>query len=359
MQKLYTLLFLLVATSTFAQKTVLQQAAYTGFSYSSLSVGYDARFRTTTIKPDFSLGATIITGYHFGFRPHAAILFGKGSNALEMGVNANFQYSRYNPFYLTVQGDKLNFIGTSVNPYIGYRYQPKNKHFFLQIQHAPFMFYNLREYTSNFINYAGLDYKSGVAFALANPYNSNFANHFALHLGMNINRLQDTLPATNSAYEAPKARKLPLQHAFALGFYPNITNYQFSFNYDLRLRIANAPDIALDIAYAPGGGKLDFYNRQHFNYAVLALFGAHSANFEAGVSLNTAYFNNQVTTYTAYSLGIPLGFRFQPNKKDFFMRIYAMPYKQISDSYNSYTNYPENSAILDNIYVGTAFGYTF
>lgn len=153
MQKPFILfLFLLVATTAFAQKNVVQHAAYTGFSYRSLPLSYDARFRNFEAKkPDFAIGASVLIGSYFGFRPHASALFGKGNSVLEIGLNANFQYSPYYPYATQERG--LNFIGTTVNPYFGYRYQPKNGRFFLQILYSPFMFYNLREYKDNFTNY--------------------------------------------------------------------------------------------------------------------------------------------------------------------------------------------------------------
>jgi hypothetical protein len=367
MQKILFLLAVLLPLTASAQKPVVQQAAYAGIGGATFqSLGYEARFRNFNKKPDYALGIGL-TMRSFGIRPSASVLFGKGSSAFELGLNSSIM------FYPNAD---FAYYNTGLTPYtqsrmfLGYRLQPKNHRFFLQFQYAPLVLSVLNQSVYKY-DPSSQSYKSmqetitalNTPFATYSNYAYNPLTVFELRLGINLNRLQDTT-TENTAYEAPKNTKLPLQHAFMGGLNFNYFG-GLSMAYDLRWRRPQKVDFAADISFKIPNDAYYFTPK----FQALALFGEGNACLETGLSLdylslNKDYFrqvnsgyNNVVYDYAI--IGVPLGFRYQP-PKGFFMRIYAMPYRNLLPVINTYPYYSANiPPLISGVSLSTNFGYTF
>jgi hypothetical protein len=119
-----TLIFLLLcsAAAAFAQKPIVQQAGYIGIDLYNLSLGYDARFRNSGAKPDFSVGAGLnlpVTNNSYytplGVQIHGSMLLGKPSSSFEMGANLNLStvkayYRSLTPNNLVLYWGEQNFL---------------------------------------------------------------------------------------------------------------------------------------------------------------------------------------------------------------------------------------------------------
>ena len=323
MKKLIPIFSVLLCVNTlFAQKPVIQQATYAGVgNIKYASMGYEARFRHFYKKPDFSLGMGLTAGSEFGLRPSASVLGGRGSHAFEVGVNSTFIFNTYTFDQKFLNANQTNF-------FLGYRLQPKNHRFFLQAQMAPVRIY--KNFAFRQISYNTYEEGPTEVISIFDKNNNTFfLNYCELRLGINLNRLQDTT-AENSAYEAPKARKLPLQHAFTgelinSGFNGGLA---LKLGYDLRWRRPKGVDFAGNFSWGISG------NFSYINPEIqgLALFGEKKVCFETGLSFTYSQFNNYYANGTIYEylrLGLPIGVRYQP-ANGFFMRMYATPTKIFS-----------------------------
>jgi hypothetical protein len=363
MQKILILLIALLPLAASAQKPVVQQSAYIGLGGANfLSLGYEARFRNFNKKPDYALGLGIIHGT-FGIRPSASVLFGKGSSAFELGLNSSIIfYSNAGIDYYSVASAPY----TQTSMFLGYRLQPKNHRFFLQLQCAPLTLgtssqraYKYDPSTQSYKQIPGETITTFNTVFAKNPkytYTSFFP--FELRLGINLNRLKDTT-TENTAYEAPKNAKLPLQHGITAGLNFSVGG-AIPIAYDLRWRRPQKVDFAGNINLKTG--TFNYYNITP-ELQLLALFGEGNASLEAGIGANyvsyqSVYASRNQPDYV--QLGVPLGFRYQP-PKGFFMRIYAMPYRSLLPIIPNTSPYysPNIPPLISGVSLSTNFGYTF
>jgi hypothetical protein len=361
MQKILLFLIALLPLAASAQKPVVQQATYIGLGGANFqSLGYEARFRNFNKKPDYALGLGLITR-SFGLRPSASVLFGKGSSAFELGLNSSIIF--YNTLDYNYNVGSTPYTQTSM--FLGYRLQPKNHRFFLQLQCAPLTLgtSNQRAYkydplTQSYKQIPGETITTFNTVFAKNPkytYTSFFP--FELRLGINLNRLQDTT-TQNTAYEAPKNAKLPLQHGITAGLNFSVGG-AIPIAYDLRWRRPQKVDFAGNINLKTG--SFNYYNITP-ELQLLALFGEGNACLEAGLGAN--YVSYQPTSANRnqpdyVQLGVPLGFRYQPSK-GFFMRISASPYRNLLPVINTYPYYsPDLPPLISGVSLSTNFGYTF
>jgi hypothetical protein len=350
MQKnIFTALFLCAATISHAQKPILQQAGYIGIALRSISFGYDARFRNSGAKPDFSLGGglDLPTSYNssnpvLGVKAHGSMLLGKPTSSFEMGINLNLS----SPAYF------LGFVQTTPPPqgaadfFIGYRLQPKNKHFILQIQHSLIGIASKWHYLSPYYGYYGTIpdlFVYSPYMPIQTPYGktSDWTRTFAIKIGCNINTVANEGDAPPAAYEAPTGAGPDLQHALTgdLHLAPFLTRIGAA--YDVRWRRPNQVDYALDLGLGGGQGS-------YFHYQLLAVFGEGKGAMEAGLGGINLSFPNSTTTYTA--IGIPIGFRYQP-RKGFYFRASMTTLKLLTQQ--------KSDTVFDTMDLGTSFGYSF
>jgi hypothetical protein len=355
MQKtIFTLLLLSFSVVMTAQKPIMQQAGYIGINLRSLSFCYDARFRNSGTKPDFSVGAglDLPTSYYYGpalgVKAHGSMLLGKSSSSFEVGTNFSLNNSIYDYYNYNNERTKLPMQGEA-NFFVGYRLQPKNKHFILQIQHhlvgiaSPY--HHLAPYTP--FNYYTPMRTDLIVYS---PYTTdNYGKHldwshaFTLKIGCNINTIAKEGEEL-TAYEAPKGNAPDLQHAFAgdLHLRPYFTRLGAA--YDLRWRRQNQVDFALNLGLASG-----MANSTVTHYQALAVFGEGKGCMEAG--LGGVTFSNaryQINSVTA--IGIPIGFRYQP-RKGFYFRASMTTLKVLTTQ--------QSDTVFDTMDLGTSFGYTF
>jgi hypothetical protein len=356
------ILFLLAALPAlcFAQKTEIQHVAYGEAGVPYTSIGYDMRFRNTGSMPDFALGTWLHSAYNdqvnaslLGTGIEGNILLGKNTHAFTLGLSSSISLSTRATNYDLLTGysnyrNALQMIQT--RPFIGYRYQPKDKRLYFEIRHNPIRF--TTEYNDG--------YKDGYLARITTPYNNSnqsfFWSGFSFRLGFNLNLLKDSTAAAPAAYEAPTSPKIELQHAFAIGFWDIM--------YDLRWRRADKTDFALNLAYTPfDGGGLNY----NYSAQALGILFEGNANMELGLMWEYRHLEliplgrptYQSSTNLSF-IGIPIGFRLQP-RKGFFARCYAAPYKYISLE-NLPSNSPQLSEYktgLDGIRLGIGLGYTF
>jgi hypothetical protein len=366
MQKTFLFLLLLPAFA-FAQKRVVQQAAYAGFGTPYISVGYDARFRSTTGKPDFALGAglhPIFSNepllYPFGVGLQASALFGK-THAFEIGVSGNLGFATRWTYEATSRTvDYRTMLQNMVaRPLIGYRFQSADKRFFLQAHYHPLILTNSYVDTYNGTTIRGFESKVKTSFNDKEQIIRGAM--FALRLGFNLNVLKDTA-TTNTAYEAPAKDKIVLQHAVTLGLADGLNGECM---YDLRWRSPNDIDAAINLSALPF-----MYKGYAYSVQALALFLQGKANIEAGLMWqyeHNVYKSLGIVNYYGYTsnsnfIGLPIGFRLQP-RRGFFMRCYAAPFKYVSFEQTSGNGYKPDlkdyHTILDGVRLGVGLGYTF
>jgi hypothetical protein len=365
------ILFLLAALPAlcFAQKTTLQHAAYGGFDFAHsgdlvgyTNIGYDFRLRNKRGVPDFAFGTWLLanTSYSdylgsdfFGTGMHGSMLLGKGAHSFELGVNGNIGVSTKLYAYDAVKAKsdyRLFARIMEVNPFIGYRYQPKNKRLFFEVQHTPFAFALNYNNSQNDIKIISPYLSSGIGRGF-------LLTSFGVKLGFNLNLLKDSTAAAPAAYEAPTSPKIELQHAFAVSL--------LDIMYDLRWRRADKTDFALDLAYT-SVNQVEGYGYRYSAQALGILFEGN-ASMELGLMWEYKHLEHQYIGRPAYQsstnlsfIGLPIGFRLQP-RKGFFARCYAAPYKYISLE-NLPSNSPQLSEYktgLDGIRLGIGLGYTF
>jgi hypothetical protein len=373
MQKHHAIfLFLLVATTTFAQKAV-QHAAYVGVQYPYLTVNYDARFRNPDHKVDFAVGAGLSTSTpnsNLGVPvtsvgAHGSFLFGKGASAFELGMNSfydNYSYTGrlYSNSYNYIYNNsifRINNENIAFRPFIGYRLQPKNKHFILQIQHSPYIFgtqtIKYLDFNNTVINqFAGSPYQE-TNYGQPNTY-VNWAAFFALHLGCNINTIKEKA-SENTAYQAAEKEKITLEHSVAASFMQGYEYANIGLAYDLRLRRPEGVDFALSVGY--GLGYSSSLTQQ---YEASALFFKGKANLEAGIGVHrfySFYISPNAPKVPATAIGIPLGFRYQAHRH-VFIRTYVMPYKAFYDEDSTREN-TKSFGFIDGTNWVLNVGYTF
>ena len=315
-------------TSLFAQHT-FQKAAYFelgGIAFKS-GVGYDIRSRSDSSKWGWSAHGTINEGgllpsvLNYGnlYAPVSlggSILYGT-SHCVEVGasVRPRLHYiGKENPLgaYTAYKSVSLD-----IAPFVGYRYQPKNKDFFLKFYVIPISLGELSDGRYGSLNWFPL---SEVQSSLA-----------GLDLGFSLNEATVSTP------------RKTMQHSVFLDF-NNGLNYDIRFN-----QPSKKISYALGVALLPS--IIDNPLLRTVSLRASALFGQERACLEVG--LQATYVNTSFS-YLGYIpnrgivVGVPLGFRYQYARSGFFARAYVMPSVQINQP-----NYIPN--------IGTSFGlgYTF